>query len=199
MSKKGNSLSKGFWIILIILCIILSVFVGIMFVIYSKKSTKVINTVETGGNITLNYTNNVTGLSIVNAVPMTDVLGMAQDKDGSYFDFSVNIELDNATSIEYEIAAIKDENNSTIKDQDIRIYLEKEDSGTYFKVDDPKPYVGLKEKSKLGSQKGAMILNTVTTKKSITDNYRLRLWLSDTAILPNNSYTVEIVINGKAK
>ena len=35
--------------------------------------------------------------------------------------------------------------------------------------------------------------------KSGTDNYRLRIWLADTSLVQNGSYSVEVDINGKAK
>lgn len=199
MNKEGNELSKGFWCVLIVICLVLIVFIAAGFAIFSNKDDEIIDKVEDGGNITLNYTNNVTGLSIINSAPITDSLGMKKFEDGDYFDFSVKVELDNATSIEYEISAIKDTKNSTISDDDIRIYLEKENSGTYSTVFGPEKFTALKKESSLGSPEGSMVLTSVKSKKSITDNYRLRLWLSDKSMLTAGNYSLEIIVNGKAK
>ena len=198
-NKKGNELSKEFWYIFIAICVFLIIFVAVGFGIFSNKKDEVIEKNENGGNITLNYTNNITGLSIKDVSPITDTIGMKKSEDGDYFDFSINVDLDNATSIEYEISAIKDEKNSTISDDDIRIYLEREESGTYTKVFGPDKFSPLKKDSSIGSQTGSMILASVIKKKSTVDNYRLRMWLSDKSLIATGNYSVEIVVNGKAK
>ena len=196
--KKGNELSGIFWIILIIICLVLAVFVGFLFVEFGKQKDIVIDKEEHGGNIVLNYTNNITGLYITKVVPTNDAIGVKLNDEGQYFDFAIDTKLDNATSIDYEISVIKDNKKSTIPDSDIRIYLEKENSGTYSKVFGPSAFKGIKEESELGSQVGSMILNKVTTKKSVVDNYRLRMWLSDSSTLQSGDYAVEVVVNGKA-
>lgn len=196
--KSGNELSGIFWIILIIICLVLAVFVGFLFVEFGKQKDIVIDKEENGGNIILNYTNNITGLYITKAIPTNDAIGVKLSDEGQYFDFAIDTKLDNATSIDYEISIIKDAKKSTISDNDIRIYLEKENSGTYSKVFGPSAFKGIKEESELGSQAGSMILNKVTTKKSVVDNYRLRMWLSDSSSLQSGDYAVEVVVNGRA-
>ena len=196
--KKGNELSGIFWIILIIICLLLAIFVGFLFVEFGKHKNIVIENEENGGNIVLNYTNNITGLYLTKAIPMNDSVGTVLSDEGQYFDFAIDTKLDNATSIDYEISVIKDTKKSTIPDSDIRVYLEKENSGTYAKVFGPSSFKGIKEESELGSQVGSMILNKVKTKKSIVDNYRLRIWLSDSSTLQSGDYAIEVVVNGKA-
>lgn len=196
-NKKG--LSRSFWLVFSGICVVFSVFIIVCFVLFSNKKVEVVEQFENGGNITLSYTNNINGLSITNAVPVTDLVGMKFDDDGLYFDFSVDVSLDNATAIEYEVSAIKDESNSTISDDDIRIYLEREESGSYNKVFGPEKFSPLKSDSKVGSQKGSMVLASVLKKKSTADNYRLRMWLSDSSLISTGSYSLEIVVNGKAK
>ena len=46
-----------------------------------------------------------------------------------------------------------------------------------------------------------MVLTNVTNRKSIVENYRLKIWLSSTAVPSEtaNSYSIEILLNGKAK
>ena len=44
-----------------------------------------------------------------------------------------------------------------------------------------------------------MVLTKAKKIKSGTDNYRLRIWLADTSLVQNGSYSVEVDINGKAK
>ena len=183
-NKKSGELSRNFWIVLMSVCLVLVIFVGVIFFLFANREEEVIEKKLNGGNILLNYTNDITGLSISKATPVTDAIGMKNDKEGQYFDFSIDIEKNQAKTIDYEIAVIKNETASTISDDDIRIYLEKEDSGTYSKVFGPSPYKPLEKDS---------------TTRSLKENYRLRMWLSNKSLLKNGNYSVEVVVNGHAK
>lgn len=197
--EKGNELTKKFWITVIAVCSILMVLIIIGFVVFHNREPEVIEKEEDGGYVSLNYTSEVNALSILNATPMSDTDGMKNMKEGQYFDFSVDVDVDEAPKVEYEISIIKDEKASTIKDEDIRIYLEKEDSGTYSKIFGPEEFVASKNFSSVGSELGSMVLINTQKVKSGTDNYRLRLWLSDKASVTSGSYSVEIDIHAIAK
>ena len=81
----------------------------------------------------------------------------------------------------------------------LKVYLEKEDSGTYNSLIKPQVFKPLKENSELGSPKGSMVLTKVINKKSKIDNYRLRSWLSDSSILSDDTYSLEIILKARAK
>jgi hypothetical protein len=200
-NKKGTNknLSTNFWIILTVISIILIIIIAVGFALFTNSNNEVVDKYESGGKIVLNYSNNINGLSITNAIPTADLVGIKNSSDGTYFDFSVKSTLDEASSIQYEISVSKDKKNSTISDDDIRIYLEKEKSGTYTKVFGPDKFTGIKEESELGTKKGNMVLIQSKVIKNSTDNYRLRLWLSDKSVVTNGSYTVLIEVNGVAK
>lgn len=197
-NKKSGELSRNFWYALLGICLVLIIFVGIIFFLFANREEEVTEKKVKGGNIVLNYTNNITGLNLTQITPTEDSVGMKNDKEGQYFDFSVDIDVDEANSIEYEIAVIKNERISTLSDDDIKIYLEKEESGTYNKVFGPSVYNPLKKDTKLGSPEGSMVLVKEKTTKSLKDNYRLRLWLSSSSVVQTGNYSVEVVINGKA-
>ena len=197
-NKKSGELSRNFWYVLLGVCLVLIVFVGIIFFLFANREEEVIEKKVKGGNIVLNYTNNITGLNLTQITPTEDSVGMKNDKEGQYFDFSVDIDVDEANSIEYEIAVIKNERISTLSDDDMKIYLEKEESGTYNKVFGPSVYKSLKKDTKLGSPEGSMVLVKEKTTKSLKDNYRLKLLLSSSRVVQTVNYSVEVVINGKA-
>lgn len=198
-SIKDNKLSKKFWILLITISLVIIIIIAVGFYLFANREEEVIEKNVDGGQITLNYTNNITGLSLKNIVPTTDAVSMKDLTENNYFDFYIDVDLKKAKCIEYEIAAIKDSKKSTISNDDIRIYLEKEKSGTYTKVLGPSKYIPIKEDTKLGSEKGSMILVQSKANKSSKDSYRLRMWLSDTSLLPNGDYSVDVVVNGIAK
>ena len=195
MKKK---LTKKFWIILICIFCVFITLVAVGYHAFSNRTKKVVEKEEKGGKVTLNYSTNVNGLSIVGATKIADDVAMKDMTAGKYFDFSIDVDISKANSVEYEIFITKDVKNSNISDDDIRIYLEKEKSGTYSQILKPTKYMPLKKESQLGSKKGSMILNSNKTSKSVTENYRLRLWLSDTSLLETGNYSVNVFVVGKA-
>ena len=194
--KKGKELTGRFWFTTILICLVLAVAVSIGFVVFNNRSPEVIEKDEDGGYVTLNYSSEVKALSLFNAKPTTDAVGI---KNTDYFDFSVDVNLDGAPKVEYEISLIKDEEASTIKDEDVKIYLEKEESGTYTKVFGPEEFIPSKNYSGVGSEIGSMVLTNVKKIKYETDNYRLRIWMSDKAAASTGDYSVEDDIHAIAK
>ncbi len=187
-------------IILTIIGISILVFsiVGLSFATFigTQKGTKD-NTISTG-TVYMTYSEDTNGIKIENALPTTDVAGKVLNGKNEYFDFTVSSKLSAKVSIMYEVAATKDK-NSTIADKDVKIYLEKQKSGTYTEVFAPSAYVPLKKKTDLGTPVGSMVLTKITHNKSQTDNYRLRMWLADTAIVDGTSkfYTVKVDVHAK--
>ena len=66
---------------------------------------------------------------------------------------------------------------------------------------EPTKFKPLTSKSDIGSEKGTMILYKETVNKTTTDNYRLRMWLSDKAKVDNISrtFTVQVAIHASVK
>lgn len=197
--ENKKELSKNFWYMIIGICSLLIVIIIIAFVVFANRKPEVVEKNENGANIVLNYSSDVSGLKLTELTPTTDAVGMKNSNEDEYFDFSVEVALDNARGVEYEISAIKDTKNSNISDDDIKIYLEKEKSGTYTKVFGPEKFKPLKKKTEIGSEKGSMVLTKTKKTNSIADNYRLRVWLSDKSNTPSGNYSIKIVVNGKAK
>ena len=189
--KEKRELSKSFWWSMFAVCLTLTTLIGVGFAVFVNSKRPVIEEEENGGNIVLNYTTDVNGIKLTKIVPTADAVGMKDDEN--YFDFSVDVSLDNATFVDYEISVIK---SATISDDDIRIYLEYEDSGTYVEVFGPEEFKPLKEASRRGSPAGSMALYHVKRTKSLTDRYRLRLWLSDKSLATNGTYELEVYVNG---
>ena len=198
-SKKVKELSREFWISLISVCSLMTLLITIAFIVFVNRAPDVVEKKETGGYVTLNYTTATSALAITNATPTTDAVGMKKNEAGQFFDFSVDVNLEDAKKVEYEISVIRDEKNCTINDEDVRIYLEKEDSGTYTQIFGPEKFKPMKNYSSVGSEIGSMVLTNVKKIKAGTDNYRLRLWLSDKAIASGGNYSVEVDIHAIAK
>ena len=197
--NNSNNSRRAFVILMLSVSTLLIGFIIIGYVIFNIKGNDVVEEEENGADIVLNYSSNESGIKIRNASKVKDEDGILTLKEGEYFDFSIEVLLDNASYVEYEISAIKDAVNSTTSNDDIRIYLEKEKDGTYTKVFGPDKFTPLKKTSDLGSKKGSMPLINVKKTNSNTDNYRLRMWLSDKSELNSGSYSIDVEVNGIAK
>ncbi len=199
MEKSDNKITKSFWILTLVLCVLCIVGIGVSFYFYKEETKKEVVIDELGGDVYFKFVGNTNGLTLLNASPMTDQLGALQDGDNKYFDFSVEVKLDEANYVEYEIAIEKDKVFSNVPDNEVKFYLEEENSGSFSKVFGPSEFKPLEENSELGTEAGDMVLYKVKKNVSGTTNYRLRMWMAETSTLPVGNYSVEVIINGEAK
>lgn len=190
---------KAFITLMLSVSALLIGFIIIGYIIFNIKGKDVVEEEENGADIVLNYSSNESGIKIRNASKVKDEDGILTLKEGEYFDFSIEVLLDNASYVEYEISAVKNVVDSTTPNDDVKIYLEKEKDGTYTKVFGPSKFTPLKKESDLGSKKGTMPLVKVKKTNSKSDNYRLRLWLSEDSKLDNGTYSIDVEVNGIAK
>lgn len=197
-NKKG--VSKGVIIgIIFIILFVVAVIVG-AFYIHNNKPQIIEQETLDGGSVTLTYADEENLFVIENGAPTADLVGMAYDSADKYFDFTVKTVVDEADYIEYKIVLVKEEDFSTALDDNIKVYLEKEDSGTYTKVIEPLIFESNVQDKKLGDN--AMSIFKLKKDSSGNDNYRLRMWISeDASIAPEQiqSYGVKVKIMGEAK
>ena len=197
-SKKSISKVVIISIVFIILFVV-AVIAGAFYIQNNKPQIIEQETLE-GGSITLTYTDEENLFVIENGVPTADLVGMAYDSADKYFDFTIKTLLDDADYIEYEIVLVKDEDISTTLDDNVKVYLEKEDRGTYTKVGEPLVFTSNVKDKKIGDN--VMSIYKFKKNSSGNDNYRLRMWISETAnITPDQiqNYGVKVKIIGNAK
>lgn len=196
--KEEKNGKLYFILIALLLIVLLVIGISAVAVTVTKKGDKV-NTITTG-NILLDYTEDNNGITITNAMPTTDATGKTLSKNNEYFDFNVISTISGSANITYEISAVKS-SNSTLDNNDVKLYLEKNQLGKYVEVMEPTKFKPLTSKSDIGSEKGTMILYKETVNKTTTDNYRLRMWLSDKAKVDNISrtFTVQVAIHASVK
>lgn len=199
MEKTNNKFNKTFWILTLVICLLCIAGISVGFYLYKLEMDKEVVKEKLGGDVYLKFVGNTNGLTLLNASPMTDQLGALQEGENKFFDFSVEVKLDEAEYVEYEIAIEKDTAFSNIPDNEVKFYLEEENSGSFSKVFGPSEFKPLEEDSELGTEAGDMVLYKVKKNTTGTTNYRLRMWLSDKSTLLVGNYSVEVSINGKAK
>ena len=198
---KENGGKLKLIIIVSIISVLLLLLLVIMIVAFYNKPKEVITNKKVGGEVNITYTDKSSTLNVVNLTPVEDSAAIKDLTGDNYFEFSVETKVQGAKEVNYEIAITKNADKSTINDSDVRIYLEKENSGSYSKVFGPSKFKGISKTSDLGTPKGSMVLAKVTNKKSIIENYRLKVWLSNTAspgTVPQN-YSLDINLVGDAE
>lgn len=197
-NKKVNKLQISMVILsAVVIAIILAVTIS-----YLNAPKKVINEELNGGTVNLTYTddNNSLLLKGENVKKYSDTEGMKQNRADMYFDFTVAVELDEADKVDYEISVVPSD-KTTVPVENIKVYLERVNSGTFSSVSDPIKMKLETNKTELGSRKGSMVLDKVTKKKTGSDNYRLRAWVdsfSNYSVKDTDIIELNIEVNGKA-
>ena len=196
---ESKSKTKNVVIFLVLLSIVLIAVIAVAFTMFFKEQEKNVKEVVKTGTVSMNYKTEVNGLQLNSITPVANDVAMENRAEGSYFDFSVSSDIDSDTTVDYEIAMVKDD-SSTISDSDIMVYLEKQTSGTYSKVDEPKEFTPIKKKTELGSPAKSMVLSKFSLSANQVDNYRLRIWVKEGAVItdPNATYKVRVNVYGKA-
>ena len=121
---------------------------------------------------------------------------------GQYYDFTVNAELGDSKQTDYEIVLKIDNNFTSIDSKDVKVYLEKQESGSYVPVLEPISFDSLSSKSECGAPNNSKILTKISNTKSSVNNYRLRMWVDSNTTLTLdtvNSFGIEINVYGKSE
>ena len=168
---------------------------------FSKLGDKV-NTITTG-SITMSYEETDNTISLSGALPTTDKTGKVRLNDGEYFDFTVSSEITGDVNINYEISA-KDVTTSDrkIDGSNIKLYLTRLTDDGEEELMMPETY---NEESSAndytGRPSGEMSLYTSSMNSSESNNYRLRMWVSEDYNPQgdggNLSFSVKINVYGK--
>ena len=195
-NKKGISFKV--WMLLIAVFLSVGAVIGVSSFLFYGEPKNIEYDEVSGGEISMTYTDDKNVFAITNGIKMSDAEGMIQDASDKFFDFSINTDISNANNLEYSIILVKDETLSTALDENVKIYLEKEVSGSYSEVAGPIVFSSNMKDSELGE---AMTIYKGTNKNNKTENFRLRMWISDTAeVTPEQiqNYSVKIMVDGKA-
>lgn len=197
-SIKKEADSKIF-IIIICLLIFVIIVIGISMAAftYTNQSNNRVNTISTG-NIYLNYTENSNGINITDAYPINDETGKSLADENYYFDFTVEASITGNVVADYEISAEKLE-NSTLSNDEVKLYLEKMTNNKYEEVMAPKHFTPLTESTDLGTMVGTMLLDSGSFDKSSNVKYRLRMWVDENTVVGNLQKTFSVIVSVKAK
>lgn len=183
--------------IIVLFLSLVFVFAGISYAIFSYFGEGMTNNVIQTGRIVFSYSDangGTNGISIENAVPISDDLGKVLAGDGEYFDFTVSAST-TTTNIAYEIAVKKDE-NSTLSDEWVKVYLTTFEGNEEVATDITSPETGVVTYNELANTTNNLLTGKTVYYGSVQAGevsygrkFRLRMWVKDPNE-PNFDYTV---------
>ena len=209
---NNNNSSKQILLSVLGVAILVVAVVGISFAAFSYSKTGEVSNTITTGTITMTYTEPTNGISLTDALPITDDAGKALKGDGKTFDFTVGATVTGTTTINYVITAVKDA-TSDLPDTGVKVYLTSTSGETETAVLGPK-LVSQLDKTVAGNDAGApadqYVLKTGTYTATGTDNYRLRMWVDSnygqqtgnantTEFAAQHKYILKVNVYGAAK
>lgn len=202
MSNSKNKVSKKLIGWLVVASILVIAIIVVAFVIFNKKENNKKDKYFDSGAVVMTYSENSNIFFIDNMVPLVDDIAKVNNIDGHYYDFTINVDLGDSKAIDYEIGLLIDDEFTTSLPETVKIYLEKQESGTYIPVSEPITFDQLNDYSSYGASVGTKIIAMVSSEESVSHNYRLRMWLADgTVVSPDvvQSFGVAIDVYGKAR
>lgn len=198
---NNNNSSKQILLSVLGVAILVVAVVGISFAAfsYSQAGTKE-NTITTG-TITMSYTEGTNGITLTDALPITDDAGKALSAEGQYFDFTVNAKIvgKGTTKIDYVITAT--EVTTSLPNTGVKVYLT---SNTDQTVELAPTIVSTLPLTQAGNSAGATAGERILKSGSIstTDNsvnetttYRLRMWVDQNYQAPSTQQVYSIKVN----
>lgn len=171
----------GYFIYLFLFTVILFFCVfGVTYSVYKPQNTD--NEVETG-DIIFNYSDVAqagNGISLMNAIPISDNRGMNMVGNHQYFDFNI-MTTTKKNNLHYQILINKDK-ISTLKDENVRIYLTQVMGSTEKRLV-LDTFSNLKQKE-IDKNKYYVIYEKTLDKnlENYSDSFRLRMWVKEDAI-----------------
>lgn len=132
------------------------------------------------GEIYLKLNESKTGISMLNAVPLSDLEGTSLIEEGSFYSFNITSTLKSGSNIIYDI--VLKSNLDKISPKMIKVYLVEVD-GESTPVESEKvilapTYLSNLKRSELANGESLFRGNLVQGDNIVT-NYRLKVWISD--------------------
>ena len=201
MNENSSNSSKQILISILGVAILIVAVVGISFAAFTYARTGTTTNTITTGTITMSYTEGKNGITLTDALPITDDAGKALSAEGQYFDFTVNAKIvgKGTTKIDYVITAT--EVTTSLPSTGVKAYLT---SNTDQTVELAPTIVSTLPLTESGNSAGAPVGEHILKSGSIstTDNsvnetttYRLRMWVDQNYQAPSSQQVYSIKVN----
>ena len=164
---------------------IILVTIGITYAVFSYTRLGTTENIVTAGTLRFLYTENATGgrgISITNALPVTDETGKSYTEDNQVFDFKVEGENTSNDGIPYEVT-LRQSSDSTLPNSVVKVYLTDTTSGNETELIQPTFYSALKQTNLVTEEniiEKTIYQDTVGAKtKNYSKGFRLRMWIDN--------------------
>ena len=210
---KGKNKKRNIKILLAVLVIIgiIMIMLGVTYAVFTYTKLGTTSNVITTGTLKFSYTENTgvgRGISLSNALPVTDKKGKSYTESGQVFDFTITGTNTSSKAIPYEITARLNK-NSTLDKNVVKVYLT-DITSDEKEVLEPTIYGDLLQTSiDVGENTEKTLYQT--TVDSNTNNYekkyRLRIWIDENTdfsgieqedgsmVYPYNNKTFTVTVN----
>ncbi len=211
-----NDSSKQILLSVLGVAILVVAVVGVSFAAFTYTGKgSVENTIKTG-TIKVVYNEGEKGISITNAMPVSDTIGktieaedakgsgsLAEGGDTGVFDFNVEATIVGTVSINYDVIAVK-QAGSDLEEQYAKLYLEKASSDAFTDKTEAKAPTVFSELDDVssasttagqGAGSSAKLLTTGTFTTTKTDYYRLRMWVDENYDVGETSKTFTVKVD----
>lgn len=201
MNENNSNSSKQILISILGVAILIVAVVGISFAAFTYARTGTTTNTITTGTITMSYTEGKNGITLTDALPITDDAGKALSAEGQYFDFTVNAKIvgKGTTKIDYVITAT--EVTTSLPSTGVKAYLTSNTDATVELAPTIVSTLPLTEsENSAGAPVGEHILKSgsiSTTDNSVneTTTYRLRMWVDQNYQAPSTQQVYSIKVN----
>lgn len=193
--KNDDRYDRRYLIFILIFIVLLTFLVSsVSFAILSSTSSGTANTISSG-SVSFSFVEGENYINIVDAYPTGDSEGKTYTGDGKYFDFSISTAYNSSNSekLSYDILLLPLSDN-TLDSKYIRVYLTDKSNDVYsdviIKNNSINNFSDLDTTSYSDNGNvydNAKVLYTKKVDNSMTNTYRLRLWLSDSYELSDES------------
>ena len=115
-------------LLFVLIFVLLTLFVSFagfsLFKIKQGSNNNIIN----AGAVAFSYSERTNAISMINTYPMTDEVGKKLSGIGEYFEFTISTRIESAkiSNITYEITLTPIENENTLDEKYVRVYLEED-------------------------------------------------------------------------
>ena len=172
--------AKQVMVTLLAAFIIIVAAIGVSYAAFTYANEGTTVNVIKPGEIYLKLNESKTGISMLNAVPLSDLEGTSLIEEGSFYSFNITSTLKSGSNIIYDI--VLKSNLDKISPKMIKVYLVEVD-GESTPVESEKvilapTYLSNLKRSELANGESLFRGNLVQGDNIVT-NYRLKIWISD--------------------
>ena len=196
-----NNNSKEVLLSVLGVVVLIIAVIGVSFAAFNFSQTGIKENKITTGRLNMSYSEDTNGISLENALPISNDTGKTLMNSNEVFNFTINAIIEDGdadTVIDYAITAVKVDSATTLDDSAVKVYLTNIDSSFEVPVLEPTKLslVDKTTSSELSSApSGEFKLATGKLTDSATHKYRLRMWVADDYSAGGTSATYQLKVN----